>query len=342
MPVTFGYNQVIWFKETTTAYANVETMSTGALYPLLVKGNPTVKLDIETLETEHMKASGGAQVEEFQNGAHSVSISFEFTLPACISNAATANTIAILLKHTIGEVTTATNVKTYTFNELQYIGLSMAYNVGGASFVCHGLQISTWQFRTTAGGKVECVINAIASVQQQLALVSPPAITLIAAHPYYLFHHGICEYDDAPIGISGIDFTIDRMLEADAEKSYDLGSVNRARLVSGGFAVTGTIRRRYVQDGGASLLSKFLDEYLAGTYAKLEWLINHLTLSADYNLAFTFHQCRISDAGPKAADRGSIPEEIAFTAMDLDSASSNIVLEDGLTTPPTSTGAYSG
>ena len=342
MAVTFGYNQVIWFKETTTAYANVETMSTGALYPLLVKGNPTVKLDIEELETEHMKASGGEQAEEFQDGAHSGSVSFEFTLPACISNATTANTIAILLKHTAGKVTTSTNVKTFGFNELQYIGLSMAYNVGGASFVCHGLQISTWQFRSTAGGKTECVINAIFAAQGPLALISPPAITLVAAYPYYLFHHGICEYDDAPIGISGIDFTIDRMLEADAEKSYDLGSVNRARLVSGGFAVTGTIRRRYVQDGAASLLSKFLDEYLAGTYAKLEWLINHPTLYADYNLAFTFHQCKIKDAGPKAADKGSIPEEIAFTARDLDSASSNIVLEDGLTTPPTSTGAYSG
>lgn len=342
MGVTFGYNQAVWFKETTTAYANAETMSTGLLYPLLIKGNPTVKLDIETLETEHMKASGGVQSEEVQNGAESVSVSFEFTLPASIANSTNANTIAILLKHTIGKVTTAANVKTFNFNDLQYIGLSMAFNVGGATFICDGLQISTWQFRSASGGKTECVINATASIQRQLALITPPAITLVAAHPYYLFHHGSCEYDDAAIGVSGIDFTIDRMLEADTEKSYDLGSVNRTRLVSGGFGVTGTIRRRYVQDGSGSLLSKFLDEYIAGTYAKLEWIIAHPTDSANYNLAFTFHQCRISDAGPKPADKGSIPEEIAFTAMDLDSTSSSIVLEDNLAVPTTSTGAYSG
>jgi len=340
--VTFGYNQTVWFKETATAYATEETMSTGALYPLLIKGNPTVKFDIETLETEHMKASGGVQSEEVQNGAKSCSVQVEFTLPASISNSTTANTIAILLKHCFGKVTTATNVKTYNFNDLQYIGLSMAFNVGGATFICDGLQISTWQFKAAAGGKTECVLTLLGSNQRQIALVTPPAVTLVATHPYYLFHHGICEYDDSAIGIAGIDFTIDRMLEADTEKSYNLGLQTRARLVSGGFGVTGTIRRRYAQDGSGSLLSKFLDEFIAGTYAKLEWINSHPTDSANYNLAFTFHQCRITDAGPKPSDKGSIPEEIAFTAMDLDSTSSSAVLEDNLTTPPTSTGAYSG
>ena len=338
----FGYSKALWIRE-ASSYGNATDMSTGSQYVIPVRANSTLEKTIARITTEHIRGVASVQDSEDQLGIVSVGGAFGGVVPWTALQGTGFNAWGIILKHTLGEVTTSGPVSTkythtFTWNDLLFVGLSIADNKAGATYAYHGIQIESLNLTGTIGGPLEFTCNVLGASEVVAATITAPALTLLSAHPYVLCQKITFELDDTAQAMTGFDITFANELEAAEDRSYALGSDARALLVKSGHSCTGTLRRRHDADG--TNISLFYTKFLSGATAKIEIILTHPT-DTDYTAKINLGHVKFTGKTPNAADKGYIPEEIPFTAFNLDNAASFIEWtdEDDLTT---AAGAYTG
>ena len=334
-----GFQQALFFKESAT-FNSAEDLGAGTVYSLPVRINVGFGLEMERIATEHIRGSASMQAEEDALGIKNVPGSFECVLPC-------SGPFPFLLKHLLGKVTTtgptgAMYTHTLVWNDKLFVGLSFAVNKTGKSYYYHGNQIASVKLSATVGGPAIASVSTIGSAAPTpIALVAPPALSLLAATPYYLFKHATFKLDTVTEVMTAFDIDFTNELMDGADMAYALGSDTRTNLAKMGHGVSGTLRRRHDLDGTSSVQSKFYEKFVSGATAALQIVLTHPT-DADYSVTINLGHCKFTAGDPKASDRGHIVEEIPFTAYNLDNAASSIVWTDEATIPATATGAYDG
>uniref|UniRef100_A0A6M3JC92 Tail protein n=1 Tax=viral metagenome TaxID=1070528 RepID=A0A6M3JC92_9ZZZZ len=336
MASSLGFEQALWLKETTTAYANVETMtSAGIILP--VRGDLNFGKVIGQINTEHLRQSSYVQEEENDHGLVSVEGDFGGTVPASSIGFKT------LIKHLTGKLVvagTAPYVGTYTWNDDIFLGLSFAQHKAGSLYAWHGCQIEKFSLSFKVGGPLEYRCTVVGASEDAVAAeTTVPTLTLLAATPYYLTEHITFSLDTVAEAITEMTIDFNCELLKSEEQSYAAGSNTRVSLARGGVKITGTIKRRHDKDD--SNQSKFYTKFLSGAPAALLVDCDHPT-DADHNMEINLGVVKFDDARPLADGQGHTFETIPFTAYDLDAATSDIVISDDNATPATATGTYDG
>lgn len=336
----FGFQSSLWLKE-SASYGSVETMSTGTRYPILHKPGVTLEKTIARIKTEHIRQVSGMKYDEDQLGIESVQGGWGGIIPC-------KGDFGIILKNALGKVTTSgpsgtTYTHTYYWNDLPFVGLSAAVNKAGISYLYHGLQFKKLGLSAKVGGGLEYTVDTVGKSETFLAEITMPTLNaLLTANPYWLFQHAAFDVDGSTDEtIQAINIDCDFELAESEEESYVLGSVARSRLSRKGYGVTGTITRRFANDGASSLASKMYDKFLSGATASLVLTFVHPT-DADYGMIITLGVCKFEGKSPNYKDKGILMEEVPFVAYDLDQTTSSIVVTDEQAGPATATGAYDG
>jgi len=338
--MSFGYTQVLWLKEAAspTVYGTSEDMSSGTRYVLPVRPNITIEKTLARIKTEHMRGVAGIKQEEDQLGIEGVQGSFGGVVPC-------KGDFGIVLKHTLGSVTTtgasAPYTHTYYFQDKIFSGFSLATNKGDATYISHGCQIKSLKLSAKVGGALEHTVDIVGRTEAQAATITAPTLpALLAGTPYWLFQHGAFTVDTITEPIT--EFSVDLLSElAESEdSSYALGNVGRTLLARSGYGATGTIKRRHDKD--ATQVSKFYAKFLSGATAGLVLTFTNPS-DANYTFVITLHAVKFEGKTPNASDKGLLMEDIPFTAYDLAGGSgSGIVVTDAQAAPATAAGAYDG
>jgi hypothetical protein len=316
-------------------------MSSGTTYTILHKPGVTLEKTIGRIKTDHIRQVAGMKQDEDQLGIESVQGGWGGVVPC-------KGDFGIILKNSLGKVVTpgvvgTTYYHTYLWNDLPFVGMSAAANKAGISYLYHGLQFKKLHLEAKVGGALEYSVDTVGKNETPIAQITMPAITaLLTATPYWLFQHATFNMDASTAEtIQGFSIDCDWELCESEEESYSLGSVQRQRLSRKGHSVTGTIRRRFANDGASSLASKMYDKFLSGATASLVFTFTHPS-DADYTMVITLGVVKFEGKSPNYGDKGILMEEIPFVAYDLDQVTSSIVVTDEQAGPATATGAYDG
>lgn len=331
----FGFQKVLFFKESAT-YGSAETLTSGDLI-IPVEVGIDVKKEIERITTEHLRGTRFLQQAEDQLGLISIAGSVSGVVPY-------KSDFGYILKNLLGKVTTtgasAPYTHKYVWNSKLFVGMSIAENAAGATYVHDGCQWASMAFDCNVGGPVKWSGNIIGKHRRILATITPPTYTPLTAHPYIVATHATFKIDTVAEPIIGINWEISNELAAAANQSYSIGDEKRKCLPAIGGALTGTLRRRHDADGTGEG-SALQEAFEAGTVATLELTCTHPT-DSDYK--FILHITVKYNADPGVgSDIGPIIEEVPFIAVDLDNATNNYIeVTDESENPVTATGTYDG